>query len=454
MKKLVAMLLVIAAVLSLAACTGNSTTTSSAKPSEPKAEGVMTYAEYAAAALDSKVTIEAYVQATQNWYDGKITVYTQDKDGGYFLYEMPCTEEEAAKLVPGTKIRVTGTKIAWAGEVEISDIEKFEILDGTYVAEPQDLTEILANEAALLKKQNVLAAFKNLTIEGISYKNGEPGDDIYVTVSQNGKYFDFCVEKYLTGPDTDVYKAFADLKAGDTVNIEGFVYWYYGVNTHITAVEKLDSETKGEGVMTYAEYIAAPLETLVTVEAYVQATQNWYQEHITVYAQDRDGAYFLYEMPCTEEEAAKLVPGTKIRVTGYKIEWSGEVEIKDFESVEILDEGCFIARPKDLTSILGNDEELIKHQNELAIFKGLTVKEISYKNGEPGDDIYVTVALDGKDYSFCVERYLTGPESDVYKAFTEETIKAGDKVDIEAFVYWYKGVNPHVTGISKVKAEA
>ncbi len=449
MKKLVAMLLVIAAVFSLAACTGNSTTSS-----EPKAEGVMTYAEYAAAALDTKVTIEAYVQATQSWWDGKITVYTQDKDGAYFLYEMPCTEEEAAKLVPGTKIRVTGTKTAWSGEVEIADIEKFEILEGTYVAEPKDLTSILANAEELIKHQNILAAFKNLTIEGISYKNGEPGDDIYVTVSQNGKYFDFCVERYLTGPETEVYKAFADLKPGDTVNIEGFVYWYSGVNTHITAVEKLASETKGEGVMTYAEYIAAPLETLVTVEAYVQATQSWYDGKITVYTQDRDGAYFLYEMPCSQEDAAKLVPGTKIRVTGYKIAWSGEVEIKDFESVEILDEGCFIARPKDLTSILANEEELIKHQNELAAFKGLTVKEISYKNGEPGDDIYVTVTLDGSDYSFCVERYLTDPESDVYKAFTEETVKVGDKVDIEGFVYWYNGVNTHITGITKVPVEA
>ena len=33
-------------------------------------------------------------------------------------------------------------------------------------------------------------------------------------------------------------KAFADLKAGDVVDMEGFLYWYNGVNTHITAVVK------------------------------------------------------------------------------------------------------------------------------------------------------------------------------------------------------------------------
>ena len=106
----------------------------------------------------------------------------------------------------------------------------------TYIAQPVDLTNVLANEAELLKHQNQLAIFKDLVIEKVEYKNGEPGDDIYVTVKQGEKTYSFCVEKYLTDTDTDVYKAFATLKAGDKVDITGFVYWYNGVNTHITAV--------------------------------------------------------------------------------------------------------------------------------------------------------------------------------------------------------------------------
>ena len=46
------------------------------------------------------------------------------------------------------------------------------------------------------------------------------------------------MERYLTDPETEVYKAFADLKEGDVVDVEGFLYWYEGVNTHITAVAK------------------------------------------------------------------------------------------------------------------------------------------------------------------------------------------------------------------------
>ena len=232
MKKIFALVLALVCLLALVAC----------NPAEEefvdkKSEGVMTYEQYVAAAMDSEVVVEGYVQATQSWWDNKITVYLQDTEGAYFLYEMACTEADAEKLVPGTKIKVTGKKGEWAGEVEVMNATFEFVTDGqTYIAEPADLTDVLANEAELLKHQNELAIFKGLTIEKIEYKNGEPGDDIYVTVKQGTNSFSFCVERYLTGPDTDVYKAFADLKAGDKVDITGFVYWYNGVNTHITAV--------------------------------------------------------------------------------------------------------------------------------------------------------------------------------------------------------------------------
>jgi len=236
MKRIFALLMALVLVFSFVAC--NMGGEQETEFVDTKSEGVMTHAEYVAAAMDSQVVIEAYVQATQSWWDNKITAYLQDTDGAYFAYEMACTEADAAKLTPGTKIKVTGTKGEWAGEVEIMDATFEFVNDGkTYVAKAADLTSVLANETELLKHQNELATFKGLTVEKVEYKNGEPGDDIYVTVKQGEKSFSFCVERYLTGPDTDVYKAFADIKAGDKVDITGFVYWYNGVNTHITGVE-------------------------------------------------------------------------------------------------------------------------------------------------------------------------------------------------------------------------
>ncbi len=204
--------------------------------------------------------------------------------------------------------------------------------------------------------------------------------------------------------------------------------------------------TEETASMTYEEFAAAPLDTEVTVETYVQGKQSWWDNKGTFYTQNEDGAYFLYEMPCTEEEYNLLTEGTKIRVTGYKAEWAGEVEIVD-ATFEIL-EGNFVAEAKDVTALLGT-EELINCQNQKALFKGLTVEAVEYKNEEPGDDIYLTLSNGEASFNFCVEVYLTGVDTDVYT--TVGTLEAGDKVDVEAFLYWYEGVNPHITAITVVE---
>ena len=215
--------------------------------------------------------------------------------------------------------------------------------------------------------------------------------------------------------------------------------------TEAPATEAPATEAPAAAAMTHEEYMAAELDAEVVIETYVQGHQSWWDNKITVYCQSPDGAYFLYELACSEEDAAKLVPGTKIRVTGYKGEWAGEIEVMDgtFEFVEGGD--TFIAEALDVTELLGTDE-LIAHQNEFVSFKGMTVEAIEYKNGEPGDDIYVTLGYNGASYSFCVEVYLTGTESDVYT--TVGTLNVGDVVDVEGFLYWYEGVNTHITGIA------
>lgn len=216
------------------------------------------------------------------------------------------------------------------------------------------------------------------------------------------------------------------------------------------------SEEKSEGVMTYEEYAAAELDTEVVVETYVQAKQSWWEDKATLYTQDQDGAYFIYDMPCSEEDYEKLTPGTKIKVTGYKAEWSGEVEIIDatFE----IEEGNYVAEPMDITSHLGQDD-LIDYQNRYVSFKGMTVEAAGqdeagndvpflYKwdgSGQEGDDLYFNVSLDGETFTFTVESYLCDDSTDVYKAVKELNI--GDKIDMEGFLYWYEGANPHITSV-------
>ena len=64
-----------------------------------------------------------------------------------------------------------------------------------------------------------------------------PGpNDVYVTLGYNGASYEFCVEIYLTGADSEVYTTVSALNVGDVVNVEGFLYWYEGMNPHITAI--------------------------------------------------------------------------------------------------------------------------------------------------------------------------------------------------------------------------
>ena len=247
MKKILSLLLVFVMVFALAACGGGET--APAVDPNAKSEGVMTYAEYEAAELDSEVVIEAFVQAKQSWWQDKATVYAQDGEGGYFMYDMACSEADYELLTQGAKIKVTGYKGEWAGEVEIMDAT-FEVVEGdTWVAEATDVTELLGTDE-LAAHMNKFVAFKGMTVEASTAPDGSEvaflynwdgsgseGNDLYFNVSLNGETYNFCVESYLTGAETDVYNAVEALNVGDVIDMEGFLYWYEGANPHITAVK-------------------------------------------------------------------------------------------------------------------------------------------------------------------------------------------------------------------------
>ncbi len=277
MKKLLAFLLVLTLAVTFVACsnpeTGDTETTdkpgTAGAPETPKApetpepigtpedtgavSSVMSYADYVAAEMDTKVTVEAFIQAKQGWWEkdgvGVATFYTQNEEGAFFVYEMPCSKEDYDnKLTAGAKIRVTGTKTTWEGEIEIADAT-YEVLEGTWTATALDITDKLADEK-LIDYQNQFVAFKGMTVVAIKDKDGNEapflynwdgsgiqGNDLYFNVSIGDATYNFCVESYLTGADTDVYKAVEALQIGDVIDMEGFLYWYQGANPHITSVK-------------------------------------------------------------------------------------------------------------------------------------------------------------------------------------------------------------------------
>ena len=218
------------------------------------------------------------------------------------------------------------------------------------------------------------------------------------------------------------------------------------------AVESTVQETEeaeaniAEEAISYEDYLAAATDSEVVIQGSIQGKQSYYAKDdagtANIYLQDQNGgAYFLYQLPCTEKEYELMEIGKTIKVKGYKSEWSGEAEAEN------------------VTALLGTDE-LAGKMNKKVIFKGMTVEASKDKNdndvaflygadgsGERGadTDLYFNVSLNGQTYTFTVESYLCGPDTDVYKAV--EDLHIGDVIDMEGFLYWYNGPNPHITAI-------
>ena len=412
-----------------------------------KSEGVMTHAEFMAAEADAEVTIEAFVQAKQSWWQDEAVVYLQDGTGGYYVYKLPCTEEQFGELAIGTKIKVTGAKTIWGGMHEIMDVTDWSVV-GTdkWTASAIDITAKLGDNEALVAYTCMLVKLSDMTV--VSVAKGNDNNDMYVTFAKGEAEYSFTVEEYLTAPNTDFYAAVEALTAGDVVDIEGFVQWYNGkLDLHMNACEVvLDPNAKSEGVMTHAEFMAAEADAEVTIEAFVQAKQSWWQDEAVVYLQDGTGGYYVYKLPCTEAQFDELTIGTKIQVTGAKTIWGGMHEIMNVTDWKVVGTDKWVAAATDVTDKLGDNDALVAYTCMLVKLTDMTV--VSVSKSADNNDIYVTLAKGEAEYSFTVEEYLTAPSTEFYQAI--EALAAGDVVDVQGFVQWYNGkLDLHMNGVTK-----
>ena len=219
-----------------------------------KSEGTMTYAEYMAAAKGDKVVIEGFIQAKGNTYEayGNTNIYLADKDGAYYVYRLTVNSaDDWAKMTVGTKLKITGVKSDYSGEIEIAGNDEvtpgtYEFMDGTYVAEAVDVTakvgtsdiDAYQNQLITITGAEVVADANG---NAFTYKyngSGSQGDDAYFYVSINGTSYQFLAETDITDKDSDVYKAVEALKVGDKVTLTGFAYWYNGLQMQVTSITK------------------------------------------------------------------------------------------------------------------------------------------------------------------------------------------------------------------------
>lgn len=211
------------------------------------------YEQFMAAEEQTLVKVKVTVAACQKYNAeyGNTSIYAFDEDGAYFIYRIGMTQEEYDSLAAGKVMVITGYKTAWAGEVEIGDVQSFEVLDETGVS--VDAWAWTSDEAELLKHQNQKFTASDFTIVASTYKDeneeekeaaflynwdgsGERGNDLYFNVSDGTNTYSFVVESDLCDSASEVYKTVETLKIGDKVDVTGFLYWYNGPNPHITAV--------------------------------------------------------------------------------------------------------------------------------------------------------------------------------------------------------------------------
>ena len=217
------------------------------KADEKAAVTGMTYTEFCQAGFGDNVEVVGYVQAKSEWiYESYMTVFAQNEDGAYYVSGLECTKEEYDQLVPGSKIYITGIKDEWADAVAISEAS-YQLLDGKRLDDPLDVTTLL-EDSSLVQYQNRFVSFKGMTVYSIrvngqdaayAYKwdgSGQEGDELYFELSLDGKVYTFMVNPEFCDETTDVYQAVKQLKIGDVVDVEGFLYWYSGANPWVTGI--------------------------------------------------------------------------------------------------------------------------------------------------------------------------------------------------------------------------
>lgn len=201
---------------------------------------------------------------------------------------------------------------------------------------------------------------------------------------------------------------------------------------------------------TYETFMAADVDKEVEVLMYVQAHQGWWEDNgqgvMTLYGMDDNGGYFVYNAKMDEATADTIGEGTLVKVTGVKAEWSGEVEILDATVEVYADQEPVVYPAQDVSDLMGDSDKLSAYMNQKVAINGLDVVKVETKDSEYDPDLYITCMQGDVEVNLCVENYLTGPDSEIYK--TAGALVEGDVIDVEGFLYWYEGANPHVTSIT------
>lgn len=244
-KRMMAVGLILALCFSFASC-GKANTVETV-PMLVTDGSTLTYNEFLATNYEEQVTVAGYVQAKMIYATDRantsLFVKDQTSDSCYFIFNAMMSQETYNSITEGTPVKITGTKTIFSNEVEIANAT-VEVLNGTpYVANPLDITTIFSSSASdYINRKIQLTGFTVVPFEdGSTFHfgysgNGSNGDAIYFQASKDGITYMFVVNQYLTDSSTSVYTAVQGLTAGQTITIQGYMYFYEDPLVMVTSV--------------------------------------------------------------------------------------------------------------------------------------------------------------------------------------------------------------------------
>ena len=208
-----------------------------------------TYEEFLEAKDSTYLTIVSFLQRKDSWKEGKTNLFLQDESGAYYVYGLSCSSEEYHALSSGQKLLVRGYKSSFSGELMITDAE-IERLDGFFIASPADVSELLGTDE-LYNYLNHSVCVPDLIIKPMfdgsspffrGWDNShaaDPESDLYFTGTSGDSIMTFVVKRQLCDSEADGYETVQSFRIGDTVAVEGILFWYNEPQILVTSVRKM-----------------------------------------------------------------------------------------------------------------------------------------------------------------------------------------------------------------------
>ena len=375
-------------------------------------------------------TLSGYVVLIGNAYDegyGNISLYMIDDtlQGGYYLYRVKTTVDEAAKITLGCHVTVTGTtNTNYSGLMETNaggnlvvdtDVTPINVKDTVYAMD----NDIIANAQSLYYRQSTLVSLSNWKVCDIGDPVAAGNNSTAMKVEKDGVKVTLRYSKYVQDTSTDeavaeINAMISKFKVGDYVNVDGLLSYYdydkekYKQSAYQIYITGPDSVTAGS-----ADTAPTPGKAVGSaISSFAGFAENYEEPKTISLPQDSNGVAISWSIPesCLSVTSSASITGNNLSIT--------PVENKN-----------------ELITIIGT---FSKDGYETSVYYKFTTGKVAEQPGTPAEGELVTAPEAGVSYKLALvqenlnkDLYFAGAMSGFYYATTEDASAATDVILVE-----------------------